>query len=384
MYRLNLEQQAIVNRIQKVADKHILPSAERVDTDAVFPKEAVEILGQQGFLGLTVSAEFGGLGQGLRVSCAVVDEIAQRCSSTAMIFVMHLCGITCYSAMPKKTEVQLRAASQGRHLSTLAWSERGSRSHFWSPVSQAVTHDGQVRITAEKSWVTSAKQADGYVVSTRWSEGKTPTETMLYLVLGTDPGLSVSGPWDGLGMRGNASAPMHLKDVTVGSDRALCKDGKGFEMILEVVLPVFQLGIAAVSVGIAEGAVRATQSHLTSTGFDHLNSNLAELPNLRARLAQMRIETDRARAHLASVIDAVEDPSSLTQLLVLEAKAAASETAIKVTEIGMRACGGAAFSKHLGLERYFRDAQASFVMAPTTDHAYEFIGRALCGMELFG
>jgi alkylation response protein AidB-like acyl-CoA dehydrogenase len=71
-------------------------------------------------------------------------------------------------------------------------------------------------------------------------------------------------------------------------------------------------------------------------------------------------------------------------LLVLEAKAAASETAIQVTDIGMRACGGAAFSKQLGLERQFRDARAPAVMAPTTDNAYDFIGRALCGMELFG
>lgn len=107
------------------------------------------------------------------------------------------------------------------------------------------------------------------------------------------------------------------------------------------------------------------------------------MPNLRARLAEMRIETDKARVHLVSVIDAVENPGPLTQLLVLEAKAAAGEMAIKVTDIGMRACGGAAFSKHLGLERYFRDARAAIVMAPTTDHIYDFIGRALCGMEVF-
>jgi alkylation response protein AidB-like acyl-CoA dehydrogenase len=79
----------------------------------------------------------------------------------------------------------------------------------------------------------------------------------------------------------------------------------------------------------------------------------------------------------------VEHPGPETMLLVREAKAAASETAIQVTDLGMRTCGGAAFSKHLGLERYFRDARAAVVMAPTTDHAYDFIGRALCGMELF-
>ena len=69
--------------------------------------------------------------------------------------------------MPEQAEPYLRAAAAGEHLSTLAWSERGSRSHFWAPVSQAVAEDGAVALSAEKSWVTAAGQADGYVVSTR-------------------------------------------------------------------------------------------------------------------------------------------------------------------------------------------------------------------------
>ena len=70
-------------------------------------------------------------------------------------------------------------------------------------------------------------------------------------------------------------------------------------------------------------------------------------------------------------------------LLVLESKAAAAETAVQVTDLGMRACGGSAFGTQLSLERNFRDARAAGVMAPTTDHLYQFIGRALCGMEVF-
>ena len=67
---------------------------------------------------------------------------------------------------------------------------------------------------------------------------------------------------------------------------------------------------------------------------------------------------------------------------MLEAKSAASEMAMDVTDLAMRACGGAAFSKHLGLERYFRDARARLSW-PHQRPAYDFIGRALCGMELF-
>ena len=157
----------------------------------------------------------------------------------------------------------------------------------------------------------------------------------------------------------------------------------GFRTMLEVVLPWFNLGNAAVSVGIAEAATSATRSHLTAARLEHLDSRLCDLPNLRARLAKMRVETDRARAHLVGVIDAVEDPDEGTVLLVLESKVAAAETAREVAEIGMQACGGAAFSRHLSVERNFRDVHAASVMAPTSDVLYDFIGRALCGMELF-
>jgi alkylation response protein AidB-like acyl-CoA dehydrogenase len=97
----------------------------------------------------------------------------------------------------------------------------------------------------------------------------------------------------------------------------------------------------------------------------------------------MRLMTDCARAHLATTLDAVEAGGAEAQQLVLEIKASATETAVAVTDVAMRACGGAAFSRQLGLERQFRDARAAVVMAPTTDQAYEFLGRVLCGMSLF-
>jgi alkylation response protein AidB-like acyl-CoA dehydrogenase len=383
MYRLNADQQAVVDRAREVAERVIGPNAERVDAEAAFPRESIDALGKEGLLGLTIPTELGGMGQGMRVACAVLDEVAQRCASTAMIYLMHLCGIACYASAPTKTERYLRAAAKGDHLSTLAWSERGSRSHFWAPVSQAVQANGKVTVSAEKSFVTAAGQANGYVVSTQRPNASQPTESTLYLVTRDDPGLSVAGAWTGLGMRGNASAPMALKDVALGEDRALSEPGKGFDMMLGI-LPVFQLGNAAVSVGIAEAAVGATQRHLTTARIDYLDAPLASLPELRARLAQMRIQTDRARAHLVGVIDATENPGPTTLLLVLESKASASEAALQVVETAMRACGGAAFGKRLSVERHMRDAHAAGVMAPTTDHLNDFIGRALCGMELFG
>jgi alkylation response protein AidB-like acyl-CoA dehydrogenase len=384
MYRLTEEQQRVVQQVAMVADQHIAPQAARVDRDGAFPRESIAALGDGGWLGLTVPQAFGGLGHGLPTMAAALDQVAQRCSSTAMVYLMHLCGVACYAAAPEKTESHLRAAARGKHLSTLAFSEQGSRSHFWAPVSRAVPANGAARISAKKSFVTSAGHADGYVVSTLAVDAKQPFESTIYLVLRDDRGVSVSGAWHGLGMRGNASAPMVLDNVTVGADRALSAPGKGLEMMLGVALPAFQVGSAAVALGIAEAAVQSTVGHLKSTRLEHTNSSLAEIPTLRARLAGMRLETDRARAHLVSVLDSLGAPGPDTQLLVLEAKAAATEVAVSVTDAAMRTCGGAAFGGAYGLERLFRDARAPIVMAPTSDQAYDFIGRALCGLELLG
>ncbi|MBI4203026.1 MAG: acyl-CoA/acyl-ACP dehydrogenase [Chloroflexi bacterium] len=383
MYRLNLQQQAIAEKARAITEHVIAPRAALVDTRGEFPQESLDALAREGFWGLTIAPEYGGMGQGLRVMCAVLDQIAQGCASTAMVYLMHLCGVTAYAAATEKTSQYLRAAAQGQHLSTLAWSEFGSRSHFWAPVSQEQTSNGRTTITASKSFVTSAGRAQGYVVTTRWANAARPVDSTLYLVLGNDPGIRVSGPWDGLGMRGNMSAPMQLQDVALGQERALTEPGKGLDTMLSAVLPAFNLGNAAVCLGIAESAVQATQRHITTGRFRYNDSALADLPLERSRLAQMRIETDRARAHLASALDAVENPGPTTMLMVLESKAAAGESAVQVTDLGLRACGGAGFSRNLGVERAFRDARAAQIMGPTTDVLHEFIGRALCGMEVF-
>lgn len=387
MYRLSEKQQKIVAKAKEISNKFIGPKAAQVDKDGTYPMESMKALAEEGFWGLNVAPEFGGMGQGMRVMCAVLDEIAQRCASTAMCYKMHLCGMAAYSAAVNKPVEVLRAAAKGKHLTTLAWSEFGSRGHFWVPVSQEQRKNGKIILNAAKSMITTANDADSYVVTTRWSEAKTPVDNMLYMVLKKDKGISVSGKWDGLGMRGNDSAPLTLKDVTVGEDRALCETGKGLDMMLNVVLPVFALGNAAISIGIAEAAVKATHFHITNGKFQHLNQKLADIPLERARLAQIRIETDRARAHLSAALDTVENPGTTTVLMVLESKAAAAETAIRVTDIALLASGGRGFSRNLsvnlGLERNFRDARAAQVMGPSSDMIHEFIGRALCGMELF-
>jgi alkylation response protein AidB-like acyl-CoA dehydrogenase len=376
----------VLSNAKEMADRVLAPAARQNDKDGRFSVEAVAAFGPAGLLGLMLPAEVGGSGLGPRTFAAVVASLAEADASVAMVYLMHGCATATIAAARAAATVAptLTEIAAGRHLSTLAFSEAGSRSHFWAPLSRARRNGAGVYLTAKKSFVTSAGHAHSYVVSSLSPEGTGPTDSTLYLVSAGAPGLSVAGPWDGLGMRGNASAPMSLQECAVAGAQQLTEDGAGFQTMLQVVLPLFNLGSAAVSLGLCRAAVAATATHLKTARFEHLGQSLGEsLPTLRAQLATMQIETDGLAARLDDLVDHLERPRDTTMLRVLECKAAAGDTAIAVTSAAMRVCGGAAFSKHVGVERVFRDAHAGAVMAPTSDVLREFIGKAVLGMPLF-
>lgn len=376
-----------VQRAREVAEKTLAPAAAKNDKEGRFSTEAVTALGAAGLLGLVVPKEAGGAGLGPRAFSEVTATIAEADASVAMVYMMHVCGTMCLvtGARTPAAKAVLAEVGTGKHLTTLAFSEKGSRSHFWAPVSKAQRAGSGVRLNALKSWVTSAGHAHSYVVSALQPDAKGPTDSTLYLLKKDASGVKVSGAWDGMGLRANASSPMTLEGTEVADDMRLTEDGAGFKAMLEVVLPWFNLGQASVALGICRAAVGATVSHLKSSHFEHMNNvSLGEaLPNLRAQLAQMQIDTDGLAARVIDVVSHLENPGPLTMLRVLESKAAGNEVAIRVTSDAMRTCGGAAFSKHTGIERYFRDAHAGAVMAPTVDQLRDFMGKALLGIPLF-
>ena len=369
-----------IEKLDRIIATVVSPAAQEIDRDSKYPRQAISELGKEGLLGLISAHEVGGLGHGHRAAATVVERLGTACGSTAMVVCMHYCGAAVVESHGPRTVREAIAA--GQHLTTLAFSEVGSRSHFWAPLSTAVKTNGQIRLDARKSWATSAGQADSYVWSSRPVEAD--GNSTLWLVGSRSSGLSVPSPFDGLGMRGNFSSPVTAENVVIGEDAQLGPDGGGFDIMMGTVLPYFQVMNAAASLGCMEAATQRSATHLSTTKLEHLGQLLAETPTLRAYLARMRIKTDMVRTLLSDTIDALEQGRADAMLRVLEIKAAAAEAATEVTDLAMRVCGGSAFRKDVGVERNFRDARAATVMAPTTDALYDFIGKAVTGLPLFG
>src|SRR5215207_9309241 len=178
--------------LDRIISEVVAPAAEEIDRSGAFPREALEAFGRAGLLGLISSTDVGGLGESHRAATQVVERVATACASTAMVLCMHYAGTVVIEA---HGPVAVREAiARGEHVTTLAFSEKGSRSHFWAPTGTARQADGGVRLDAQKSWATSAGQADSYVWSSRplTAEGA----STIWLVPGNADGLRVPAPFN--------------------------------------------------------------------------------------------------------------------------------------------------------------------------------------------
>jgi len=364
--------------LQSIVASQVAPNAVDVDRSGAFPRANIDALANAGVLGILSASEVGGSALGLRAAADTTEQLARACGSTAMVVLMHYAATAVIEAHgPEETR---RAIAAGKHLTTLAFSEAGSRSHFWAPLSTAARVNGHVRLDAHKSWVTSAGQADSYVWSSKPLSESGPMT--LWLVPSNASGLQQQGVFDGLGLRGNGSTPVSAEDVQLPPAAMLGPDGGGLDLALSLVLPTFNVLSAAFSLGLMEATATEAAQHLTETRLQHIDQSLAQQQAVRLDFARLRLEVDRTRTLLEDTLSALESGRADAMLRVLEVKAAASEAALQVTDLAMKLCGGSAFRKELGVERRFRDARAARVMAPTTDALLDFIGRATLGLPL--
>ena len=370
--------------VKNLPIEQLIRNADKVDKDAVFPKDSISALADSGFLGLLVPKANGGQQSSSLQFSEVAEEIAAACASTGMIFVMHCCAIeTIKTHLSGDIASQLlSAAASGKHLGTLALSEPGTGAHFYATYGTSQAKEAQFIVNVEKCFVTSGARADSYVISAPAVQSEDPLKSNLYLLLSDDAGMSFTGKWNGLGMRGNSSIDLTVKNTVVPGDRLVGEAGKGLEIEMSCVLPRFLLGSAAVYLGIARAAYEATCRHVKSRVHQHSGQTLDALAVVRRGVAEMKTSVDSSRIFIHSVARQWDDEAQPPLIALMEAKLRACQTASAVTSLAMQLCGGVAYSGALPVERHMRDALAGNVMAPTTDMLLDFIGKAALDLPL--
>jgi alkylation response protein AidB-like acyl-CoA dehydrogenase len=351
------------------------PRAADTDREGRFPSEQLAALRAEGLMGLRGDREQGGAGEGLLTTCLVVEALAAACPSTALIYKMHLESIelVCRVPTPDQARQFVPRLVSGEWLSTVAGSEAGHRGGAWADAPKASvsrTDDGyEVRHIA-KSFVTAAGLADSYffMCSLEQPEGR-PLQLM-FQIRSDDLEWTIDRPWDGLGMRGNASSPMTFNGF-IPDSRLLNPEARPVDFF-----PVVLATYAATYLGIAAGCFDRLVAHVA--GSERAGGGrLSDLDPVRSRVAAAKVEIERSRALLYSACAAFDDGRHQSPLPFFESKVACDQLAASVASDAMTLGGGAAFAKQLPFERYFRDARAGMVMGVAHDVAVGNIGRLL-------
>ncbi len=202
----------------------------------------MEPLKDAGLGGLVVPEELGGLGHGLASVVRVAEILGRECPSTALCFGMHCVGsaVIAAKATAEQVEVFLDPVVRGEHVTTLALSEPGSGAHFWLPETTLARTESGFVVSGKKTFVTSGGHANSYVVSTVAADPSAPPGEFSCVVVPADARrLTWGEPWGGIGMRGNSSRTLELRDVALPPHALLGEEGEQMWYVFNVIAPFF-------------------------------------------------------------------------------------------------------------------------------------------------
>src|SRR5438128_1719437 len=291
----------------ELCEREMRANAKRSDDELLFPRRNLELLGEHGFLALTVPEEYGGLGENHAAYSMVCETIARYgCASTAMCYVMHMGAVNAIMlrATPALIEKYIRPLNSGK-IGTLSYSDPETGSHFWYPISSGAERvDGGFKVRKKASWTTSAGFADFYVVQTTSPEFKGYDDLSVFVVDAEDahaqPAL-----WDALGLRGNQSGGLDVRGQ-IPADQIVGPVGDGAESNDESVDPWFLLGSSSVWNGISMGAVDIAKRHTTRKKHVDVGLRVCDYPTIQDYVGEAIIDTNTSRAFVYQMTTALD------------------------------------------------------------------------------
>lgn len=380
------ETSKLLEKVEEISRTVIADNAIKTDKNAEWPEEGIRALLSAGLGGLTVPLEYGGLGYGTETLAKVCEIIGQYCASTSICFGMHCVGSAVISSKVTsyQQEKYLTPICEGKHITSLSLSESGSGSHFYLPQTKMIsTNDGKYVINGEKSFATNGGHADSYVVSVVTEESGQPLGRFNCIMIpGDSPGVEWGAEWAGLGMRGNSSCNLSLKNVAITNEQILGNVGDHIWYIFNVITPYFLTAITGAYLGLARAALEEVKTHIIQRQYSFTNTNLASSSVIQHQIGVLWAKYARTRALTYYSTQSYDKGDNNAQLDLFSSKAEVAETVIAIVNDGMTLCGGSVYRENSNLNRMLRDARAAHIMSPTTDMLRIWTGRLILEQPL--
>ena len=371
-FELTDAQRQVAERARAVAEAELLPGAAEADRLERFPDTAVAKLGEHGYLGMLVPAEYGGAEAGAVAYSLALTEVARCCASSAVTMAvtnMVADAICAFGTEAQKKRWVPELVSGQRVAGAFALSEPGAGSDAAS-LSTIAKRDGDGYVLdGTKCWITSGEQAGVSLIMAKTDPAARARGISAFLLEPGMDGFSVGRHEQKMGLRGSSTVTLNLDAVRVPEDHRLGPEGVGFKIAMRA-LDGGRIGIGSQATGLHLACLEASQKYVAA------RKRLASSQAIQWKLADMATELDAARLLVLRAAWMKDNSLPFTQEASM-AKLFATESANKAALDAVEIHGGLGHTAEFSVERHLRDVRVSTIYEGTSEVQRLVIARQL-------
>jgi alkylation response protein AidB-like acyl-CoA dehydrogenase len=379
------EQRMIQDVARRIAQEKIAPSAEHFDRTGEFPLANIQLLGENGLMGIEVPEIYGGAGMDpISYVLAMIEIAAGDCAHSTIVSVNN--SLYCNGILKNGTEAQkqkyVRAIAEGKFIGAFALTEPQSGSDATAMRCRAVKRDdGRFVINGKKSWITSGPVAKYIVLFCTTAPEKGAKGISAFMIDTAKPGFLRGKTEPKLGIRASATCEIEFQEYIAEPDELLGLENEGFKIAMGV-LDAGRIGIASQSVGLARAAYEAAVAYVKER--KSFGQPIGSFQMIQAKIADMKCRLEAAyiltlKAAWAKQQCELHGGRFSNEAAI--AKLTASEAAMFITHQALQIHGGMGYSKEMPLERYFRDAKITEIYEGTSEVQRLVIARNETGLR---
>ena len=351
---------------KEFAERHILPHVMEWDEAQHFPIDLMHQLGQQGFLGVLVPEQYGGLGLGYQEYVSIIEEIAQVCGSIGLSVAAHNSLCTNHILQfgnEEQKQMYLPKLASGEWIGAWGLTEPNTGSDSARMTCVARRDGDEYVLNGSKCWITHGKSGNVVVIMARTGELGAKNNATAFIVERGNPGLKFGKKENKLGMRASETAEVILEDCRIPVSARLGEEGDGFKQAMKI-LDGGRISIAALSLGIAKGALAAAAKYAQER--QQFGQAIVQFQGISFKLADMATKVHAAELMTRHAAELKMEGTSMTKEAAM-AKYYASEIAVEVSTDAVQIFGGYGYTKDFPVEKFYRDAKLCTIGEGTSE-----------------
>lgn len=356
----------ITDMVRDFAAKRIKPHVMEWDEAQIFPRELFSELGEMGLMGVLVPEEYGGSGLNYFEYVRVIAEISKVCGSIGLSVAAHNSLCTGHIlAFGNETQKQqwLPQLASGQWLGAWALTEANTGSDALRMSTTAVRDGDDYLLNGAKNWITHGKSGDIAVIMARTGDKGSAAGISAFVVEKGTAGFSPGKKENKLGMRASETTEVILDNCRIPATNRLGAEGDGFKQAMKV-LDGGRISIAALSLGIAQGALSAALNY--SKERHQFGQPISNFQGISFKLADMATEIEAAELLILKAADLKNKGESVTRQSAM-AKYFASEVAVRAANEAVQIFGGYGYTKDFPVEKFYRDAKLCTIGEGTSE-----------------